>query len=45
MRRVIQISLFIVLCGSMASLLPGCGSSNNDQGMSFTAIGYNAFKD
>ena len=41
MRRAIQLGLFIAMAGG-GILLHGCGSSNNDQGMSFTAIGYNA---
>ena len=41
MRRVIQLSLLAVIL-SGGALLYGCGSSNNDQGVSFTALGYNS---
>ena len=43
MRRLIQVGISLLVLGGAAGALHGCGSSNNDQGVSFTAIGYNTF--
>lgn len=42
MRRTICLSLCAIVLAGAGAVLFGCGSSNNDQGTAFTAIGYNA---
>ena len=45
MRRLIQVGISLLVLGAAGGMLHGCGSSNNDQGVSFTAIGYNSMDD
>ena len=42
MRRLFQATILTGLLCAMGTVLHGCGSANNDQGVSFTLIGYNA---
>ena len=42
MRRLFQVTILTGLLVAAGTALHGCGSANNDQGMSFTLVGYNA---